>query len=155
MRMTKAQQTSRLGSDRSTDENDFRRTVGAVAARSAHLLGKASLFALGCSILAQPALAQAAAEPVSAQQGVEDDDAGGAQDGAEPSANSSSDAIITVTGTRIVNNTNSPTPITTAAVEEMAATTPSDIADGLNKLPQIIGGRAPRTPGHGRRQHSG
>ena len=60
-----------------------------------------------------------------------------------------------VTGSRIANNTNSPTPITAVAVEEMSATTPSDIADGLNKLPQIIGGRTPRTQGNGSTNNGG
>lgn len=145
--MAKALDLSRLGLNQPTDESDLRRTIGALAARSASLLGRASLIALGTSILAQPALAQVTTAPASVEQSSNDD--------AESSADDESDTTITVTGTRIANNRNSPTPITAAAVEEMAATTPSDIADGLNKLPQIIGGRTPRTQGNGSTNNGG
>jgi len=53
---------------------------------------------------------------------------------------------ITVTGSRVItDNVRSPTPVTSVDVAEIAVTTPSDIADALNKLPNIIGGRTPRT----------
>src|SRR4051794_35382030 len=40
---------------------------------------------------------------------------------------------VTVTGSRIItSNLDSPTPITSVATLEIAKTTPSDIADGLN-----------------------
>ena len=60
-----------------------------------------------------------------------------------------------MTGSLISNNENSPTPITAVETAEMAVTTPSDIADGLNKLPQIIGGRTPRTQGNGSTNNGG
>ncbi|HEY5808599.1 MAG TPA: TonB-dependent receptor, partial [Povalibacter sp.] len=49
----------------------------------------------------------------------------------------------------------SPTPITSVDVAEIAVTTPSDIADALNKLPNIIGGRTPRTQGNGSTNNGG
>ncbi|MCW3849521.1 TonB-dependent receptor [Sphingomonas sp. LB-2] len=71
-------------------------------------------------------------------------------------ADDQSNDEITVTGSRVItNNLNSPTPITTVDVGQLAKTTPSDIADGLNKLPQIIGGRTPRTQGNGGTNNGG
>jgi len=121
--------------------------MGMIGTRSANLLGRASLLALGSSILAQPALAQDAAQPASAQQS--------STDPAATKPEKPSDETIIVTGTRIANNLNSPTPVTAVTTSEMTATTPSDIADGLNKLPQIIGGRTPRTQGNGSTNNGG
>ncbi len=61
---------------------------------------------------------------------------------------------IKVTGSRVITaNVRSPTPIATLSTEEAALTTPSDIADALNKLPQILagasGGATPRSQGNG------
>ncbi len=57
---------------------------------------------------------------------------------------------VTVTGSRVITDTTlSPTPITTLSTEQLQVTTPSDIPDALNKLPDIIGGRTPRTQGNG------
>jgi iron complex outermembrane recepter protein len=65
-------------------------------------------------------------------------------------------AVITVTGSRtITENVKSPTPITSVDVGELAVTTPSDIADALNKLPNIIGGRTPRSQDNASRNTSG
>src|SRR5882757_2301885 len=45
---------------------------------------------------------------------------------------------VTITGTRIVRDGySSPTPVTVAPVEELLETTPTNIADALNKLPQF------------------
>ena len=104
-------------------------------------------------MVAQPALAQGVSDPVSAQQGAGADEVGGLDDSDESSGDSGN--TITVTGTLISNNENSPTPITAVETSEMAVTTPSDIADGLNKLPQIIGGRTPRTQGNGSTNNGG
>ena len=47
---------------------------------------------------------------------------------------------IVVTGSRIIRNGYSaPTPVTVATTEDLAATTPSSIPDGLNKLPEFAG----------------
>ena len=151
--MAKALHVSRLGLDRSTDESDFYRNVSTIAARSAHLLGKASIVALGASLFAQPALAQVAAPPGAQQSSPAD--AAEPDDPAAAESDDASDQTITVTGTLITNNENSPTPITAVEISEMAVTTPSDIADGLNKLPQIIGGRTPRTQGNGSTNNGG
>jgi hypothetical protein len=121
--------TGRLGSDQFALENELPRGERAIGIRAAHLLCKASVIALGCSILAQPALAQSSVTAQQAGQGfVLADDA--ATPGALPPAPLPSQAQdkpgeadpqpqddITVTGSRIItNNLNSPTPITTVNV---------------------------------------
>src|SRR6187399_2521760 len=70
---------------------------------------------------------------------------------------------VTVTGSRVItDNVKSPTPISTLEVAEAAMTTPSDIADALNKLPQILagnggagGGQTPRYQGNGATNNGG
>jgi iron complex outermembrane receptor protein len=45
---------------------------------------------------------------------------------------------IVITGSRVITNSaNSPTPLTTVSTEALAATTPSNVPDALNKLPQF------------------
>src|ERR1700722_16328723 len=52
---------------------------------------------------------------------------------------------VTVTGSLIISDaTNSPTPLTVISADELAATTPSDIPDGLNKLPIFFGSNSGR-----------
>jgi iron complex outermembrane receptor protein len=64
--------------------------------------------------------------------------------------------VITVTGSRTITDVvNSPTPITSVNIETLAQTTPSDVADALNKLPSILGGRTPRTQGNGSTNNGG
>jgi iron complex outermembrane receptor protein len=68
---------------------------------------------------------------------------------------------VTVTGSRVItDNVRSPTPIAALDVAEANRTTPSDIADALNKLPQIVaggggGGRTPRNQGNGSTNNGG
>ncbi len=63
---------------------------------------------------------------------------------------------VKVTGSRIItDNVRSPTPITSVSVEDIAKTTPSDIPDALNKLPEILGGRTPRTQGNASTNNGG
>ncbi len=68
---------------------------------------------------------------------------------------------VVVTGSRVItDNVRSPTPIAALEVAEAALTTPSDIADALNKLPQIVpgganGGRTPRNQGNGSTNNGG
>ena len=65
-------------------------------------------------------------------------------------------SVVTVTGSRIItDNVYSPTPITSVAIADIAVTTPSDTADALNKLPNIIGGRTPRNQGNGSTNNGG
>src|SRR5688572_18029348 len=130
MRMSELLHLGPLGSVQSTDRNGVCCTARGIGARSAHLLWRASVVALGSSILVQPAMAQSTATP-SAQTSSSTDDAAARN---EAGADDPSAAVITVTGTLISNNENSPTPITAVETAEMAVTTPSDIADGLNKL---------------------
>jgi iron complex outermembrane recepter protein len=55
----------------------------------------------------------------------------------------SSESVV-VTGSRVITNlTNSPTPITAVSTDELAATSPIDIPDALNKLPVFLGSSAP------------
>jgi iron complex outermembrane recepter protein len=64
--------------------------------------------------------------------------------------------VITVTGSRTITEVvKSPTPITSVDIATLAATTPSDTADALNKLPTIMGGRTPRTQGNGSTNNGG
>src|SRR4030095_11026587 len=99
-------------------------------------LRRASLIALGVSA----ALGNASAWGQAAGQKDEGEEMG----------------VITVTGSRtITENVRSPTPITSVEIEQAALTTPSDIADALNKLPSIIGGRTPRTQGNGSTNNGG
>jgi len=64
--------------------------------------------------------------------------------------------VITVTGSRTITDyTQSPTPLTSVDLAELAVTTPSDTADALNKLPSIMGGRTPRTQGNGSTNNGG
>jgi outer membrane receptor protein involved in Fe transport len=62
----------------------------------------------------------------------------------------SGDPAIVVTGSRIVSGAAAPTPLTTVSTEVLAATTPSNIPDALNKLPLFQGSQVPRAPGSGR-----
>ena len=61
--------------------------------------------------------------------------------GQNPSANS--DAVlseVTVTGSRVITEgNNSPTQVTVVTTEQLTATSPTNIPDALNKLPQFIG----------------
>jgi iron complex outermembrane receptor protein len=63
---------------------------------------------------------------------------------------------IMVTGSRTITEAiRSPTPITSVDIGAIAATTPSDTADALNKLPNILGGRTPRNQGNGGTNNGG
>jgi iron complex outermembrane receptor protein len=80
------------------------------------LFGAASVFALATSVFAQ---------------------APAASDNIEP---------IVVTGSRVISDiANSPTPLTVVTADQLEVTTPTDIADGLNKLPEFYGSSSPRT----------
>ena len=53
---------------------------------------------------------------------------------------------VVVTGSRVIQDAaNSPTPLTTLSANELQVTTPSNIADGLNKLPAFIGSQNSRS----------
>lgn len=160
MKMTGVSHSGRLGSGQSAHQNDLVRGT-AIDIRAAHLLCKASLIALGSSIFAQPAMAQPAAIAATNEQ---------AAAAADPTADIapstppvSSDASetapgdeIRITGSRIITtNLKSPTPVTAVSAAELAKTTPSDIPDALNKLPQIMGGRTPRNQGNGSTNNGG
>src|SRR5690348_2058547 len=58
---------------------------------------------------------------------------------------------VTVTGSRVISDiTLSPTPLTVVTAEQLQATTPTNIPDALNKLPDLaVGGQTPRSQGNG------
>lgn len=78
-----------------------------------------------------------------------------AQDEAQPQAAAtpadqakSSDETIVVTGSRVITNGNNfPTPVTVVTTQQLSAVTPSNIPDGLNKLPIFSGSRSQSTTG--------
>ena len=79
---------------------------------------------LGFSIWQQPAIAQT------------------------PAASAPTDSIeeIQVTGSRIITDgTQSPTPLTVVSADQLLSTTPSNLADALNKLPQFSGSSGQQT----------
>jgi outer membrane receptor protein involved in Fe transport len=62
---------------------------------------------------------------------------------AQPSNNVES---IVITGSRVITDAiSSPTPLTVLDTSQLQATTPSNLADGLNKLPQFIGSQNTRS----------
>lgn len=94
-----------------------------------------SSLAVSASIIAMvvPALAQETAAAAPAQEGT-----------APQAAGPASNADIVVTGSRIVRDGyTAPTPVTVASTEELAKTTPSGVADALNKLPQFNNSLSP------------
>jgi iron complex outermembrane receptor protein len=55
---------------------------------------------------------------------------------------------VVVTGSRVISDAaNSPTPLTMVRPDQLLATTPTTIADALNKLPQFMGSSSRRTAG--------
>jgi iron complex outermembrane receptor protein len=56
---------------------------------------------------------------------------------------------VVVTGSRIVTGNSSPTPLTVVSAAQLQQTTPSNLPDGLNKLPVFQGSVQPRRSGDG------
>src|SRR4051812_35279486 len=83
-------------------------------------------------------LRQAAAQPAPADQSQM------ADAGAPPSES------IIVTGSRVISDASlSPTPVTIVSTKQLRETTPSNLADGLNKLPIFQGSQIVGRPGDG------
>ena len=62
---------------------------------------------------------------------------------------------IIVTGSRVISDAaNSPTPVTLISTQQLHSTTPSNLADGLNKLPIFQGSQAIGRPGDGSHNYS-
>ena len=60
---------------------------------------------------------------------------------------------VTVTGSRVISDVaNSPTPLTVVSADQLLTTTPTNIADGLNKMPVFAGSNseANRSSGAGK-----
>jgi outer membrane receptor protein involved in Fe transport len=106
-----------------TTTDDIRGDIMAIGFSRTLLCGGAAGFALVCS---QAAWAQA------------------------QSAGNGQVEQVVVTGSRVISDiTNSPTPLTVVSTEQLQATTPTNIPDGLNKLPVFQGSSQPRTAGNG------
>src|SRR4051812_32156529 len=57
---------------------------------------------------------------------------------------------VTVTGSRVISDAaNSPTPLTIVSTDDLKATTPTSLPDGLNKLPVFQGSQIVGRPGDG------
>jgi outer membrane cobalamin receptor len=54
---------------------------------------------------------------------------------------------VVVTGSRVATGATAPTPLTVVSVQDLQATTPSNIPDALNKLPVFDGSRNQRSTG--------
>ena len=64
---------------------------------------------------------------------------------AQTAESGSSVESVVVTGSRVISDVaNSPTPLTVVSTEQLAATTPSNIPDALNKLPVFLGSQTGR-----------
>jgi len=62
---------------------------------------------------------------------------------------------VVVTGSRVISDAaNSPTPLTIISADDLRATTPTDIPDGLNKLPIFQGSQSLGRPGDGTNNYS-
>ncbi len=74
----------------------------------------------------------------------------------QQAANDTTPEQVTVTGSRVISDiTLSPTPLTVVTADQLASTTPTDIPDALNKLPDFIGGSTPRTQNNDSTNNSG
>src|SRR3954464_14491821 len=57
---------------------------------------------------------------------------------------------VTVTGSRVISDAaNSPTPLTIVSTDDLKATAPASLPDGLNKLPVFQGSQSITRPGDG------
>ncbi|HEX4271638.1 MAG TPA: TonB-dependent receptor [Rhizomicrobium sp.] len=75
---------------------------------------------------------------------------------AQSEANNAAPEQVTVTGSRVISDiTQSPTPLTVVTADQLQSTTPTDIPDALNKLPDFIGGASPRSQNNGQNNNSG
>jgi outer membrane receptor protein involved in Fe transport len=101
--------------------------------RKIHWLAGASLAMLSHAAIAQTATPAARPAPSSPS---DDQGAAPAAKSAGNTASAGGSQEIVVTGSRVITNgNNSPTPVTVLATEKLAMTTPSNVADGLRKLP--------------------
>src|SRR5690349_11043767 len=85
---------------------------------------------------------------------VTDDTADGNADERAALGSPPSESII-VTGSRVISDAgNSPTPVTIVSTKQLRDTTPSNLADGLNKLPIFQGSQTIGRPGDGQGNYS-
>ena len=70
-------------------------------------------------------------------------------------ATASNVETVTVTGSRVISDAaNSPTPLTIVSTEDLKATAPGNLPDGLNKLPVFQGSQMLGRPGDGSQNYS-
>ena len=104
----------------------------------------------GRSLIAIGITAALTASPIRAQ------DAGAPQSADKNNEELSEIVVTAITGSRTITDAKySPTPITSVDVTALGVTTPSDTADALNKLPNIMGSRTPRNQGNGSTNNGG
>src|SRR5579872_5807638 len=73
---------------------------------------------------------------------------------AQQSAANSVENVV-VTGSRVISDAaSSPTPLTIISADDLKSTTPTDIPDGLNKLPIFQGSTGVGRPGDGSHNYS-
>src|SRR5437764_4713183 len=148
MKMAGLSHTGRVDSQQALQGRGFSLIGNTGESGATALMCKVSVFALASSILVQPALAQSAAPAQVVAQASPATVPAAATPSAKPLPADQEE--IRITGSRIITtNLKSPTPVTAVSTAELAKTTPSDIPDALNKLPQIIGGNTPRSQGNG------
>src|ERR1700753_1421447 len=70
-------------------------------------------------------------------------------------AQTSHTEAVPVTGSRVISDAaNAPTPLTIISADDLKATTPTNIPDGLNKLPVFQGSQGIGRPGDGSNNYS-
>jgi len=73
---------------------------------------------------------------------------------AQSSSNNNVESVV-VTGSRVISDAaNSPTPLTVVSTADLLATTPTNIPDGLNKLPVFQGSQQLGRPGDGSQNYA-
>jgi len=107
-------------------------------------------------IAAAPAVAGADSGAPTAKAAPEQSGGAGQQDAAPAQTPGDDKGLIVVTGSRVITNgNNSPTPVTVVSTDQLQAITPSNIPDGLNKLPVFSGSNNQSSFGAAERNFSG
>jgi outer membrane receptor protein involved in Fe transport len=105
---------------------------------SADFLARTSLIALGCSLFAQPALAQSTPAQEAPVTPADKDVAPDAVVKNQPKS-PATDSQIIVTGTRIANGFNAPTPTTVVGEEQLNANAQPNVFTTVTQLPSLQG----------------
>ena len=81
-----------------------------------------------------------------AAQGAYAQDAQTKDTAATPGTSQEADTVVVVTGSRVATGAKAPTPVTSLTTDALSQNTPTNIPDGLNKLPVFAGSFNPRRP---------